>query len=193
MKILVNAATDAAGKMYIFRGVSDANYSQQNEVALKSRFFSYEISEYLSKFGNIQVYEVLDSSKIFDYDDSVYEFCEEYDLMDVRSRILRQLYGVDTLRETDGMSLHDEYHSYQIVATEYLESHTAYSGIIWYEWVDDLEYQIQIWDMSILRKLSRAQAEKLISRLAEAYPDSAYSNADHENLWTEGDYWVLAD
>ena len=177
--------------LYLFRGVSDANYSQQNEVDLKSRFFSYELSEYLSYYGDIVVYKVLDDSKILDYDDSVYEFCEEYDLMDTESDILYQLYGIHTLRETEGMDLHDEFHSYQIIATEYLERHTDYSGVVWYEWVDDLNYQIQIWDMSILKKLSTKQAISIIKELAELYPGSIYSDENHEDIFNSKEYWRL--
>lgn len=193
MKILAHSAGDVGKKLYLFRGVSDANYSKQNDVALKSRFFSYELSEYLSKFGYIQVFEVLDDSKIYDYGESVFDFCEENDLLETNSNILYTLYGIHNLTETAGMDTHDEYHSYQVIATEYLENHTNYDGIVWYDWIDDLEYQVQIWNMSILRKLSKKEAEQLISELAEEYPDTIYSNPDHENALTENGYYVLSE
>ena len=169
------------GKEYIFRGVSrpestdQSNYSRKFKTDLSSRYYSYEIFEGIYTFGDVQVFELLDDSNIWHYEDSVEEFISEYDLEDYESKWLYSIYKIHTLAEAEGFDYHDLYHSQQLVATEYLETHTNYDGIEWYEAMDTPEIQLQIWNNKIVKKLTTSQARKVIEQLAAEYPDSIYT------------------
>lgn len=175
------------GKTYLFRGESNdkyqSNYSHKFKTTLNSRYYAFEPFDGIYQFGYVVIYELLNSSNILDYDDSVEEFVDEYDLHDYKSVWLQKIYNVSTLEECKDFDYHDWYHAYQIVATEYLESQTNYDGIIWYESNDTPESQIQIWNKSIVKRLSPKKAKEVLAKLAELYPDY-YKVSDYA-----GDFW----
>lgn len=176
------------GKQYLFRGESRNNYRNKAKTELNSRYFAYEVFEGIGVWGRVAVYELLDDSNILDYDDSVEEFVEEYNLLDVKSPLLKKLYGVESLSELDdGRDYHDIYHARQIIATEYLEKQTNYDGCVWYEWSDTPEYQVQIWNMNIVRRLPYKEAKEVINKLAETAPDR-YSDEVRNDFWSKYNY-----
>lgn len=146
-----------------------------------SRYYSYEIFDGIYAFGDVVCYELLDDSKLFDYNDSTEQFCEDYDLIDFQSQYAKKAYGISSLSELEEYGgskkcdYHDLYHIRQLICTEYLETEmkNQYDGIIWYEWDDNPELQVQIWNNDILRKLTYGQAKKLIARIIEQSPDRA--------------------
>lgn len=173
-------------KVYIFRAVAtknseSINYSQRVKTDLKSRFYSWEIFQHQFMFGDIQVFELLKQDNILNLDSSepVAEFLEEYDLEDYKSIWLKKIYGIDSLQEADKLKdYHDLYHAQQIVATDYLENHTNYDGVCWYEPWDEPEEQIQIWNNSIIRRLPYREAKQVIEKLKVLNPD-VYDNSDY--------------
>jgi len=172
-------------KIYLFRGESrnsaQSNYHHKNRMPFKSRYYSYEIYDGIYAFGDVVCYELLDDSRLLDYDDSVEQFCEDYDLIDYESQYAQRAYGVSSLsrlKEYGGsikVDYHDLYHIRQLIATEFLETKMAnrYDGIVWYEWDDEPEYQVQIWNNNIVRKLTYPQAKRLIARMIELHPEIA--------------------
>ena len=172
------------GKLYIFRGESkndfQSNYHYRNKFPFTSRYYSYELYDDIYAFGNVVAFEVLDESRLFQYEDSSEEFCNEYDLLDYESKYLKEAYGIDKLSDMSSLGgdvdldYHDEYHSYQLIATEYLETNmkNKYAGIVWYESNDTPEYQLQIWDSSILRKLKPSEFKNWIREFVKEYPSS---------------------
>lgn len=167
------------GKTFLFRGESKNNYHNKANTGQNSRYFAYEIYDGIYSFGSVAIYELLDSSNIFEYEESVLDFVEEFDLLDRKCPILKKLYGINTLRDldTEAKDYHDVYHSRQIVATDYLENDTNYDGIIWYEEWDTPEYQLQIWNPNILRKVPYKEAKEIIAELKNINPDM-YDNSD---------------
>lgn len=197
MKIIKEEVVD--NKTYLFRGESrrdfQKNYHHRNKMPFTSRYYAFEIYEDIYMFGDVVCYELLDDKKLFDYDDSVEQFCEDYDLIDYESQYTKKAYGVSSLSELKEyggdktVDYHDLYHVRQLIATEYLETHlkNKYDGIIWYEWDDTPEQQVQIWNNDIVRKLTHAQAKKLIARMVELNPERAddliYDNPEDSFTW----------
>lgn len=183
MKKLLEEYVD--GKTYLFRGESRNNYHNRAKTGLNSRYYAYEIFDLISAWGDVVIYELLPSANIFEWGESVEDFIEEYNLQDIKSPILKKLYGVDSISEIEeGRSYHDLYHSWQIIATIYLETQTDYDGIVWYEWSDTPEYQVQIWNNSKVRRLPYGEAKKLVDKLAEMNPDM-YSKINREDEWNK--------
>ena len=172
-------------KIYLFRGESRSNYHNRAKTELNSRYYAYEVFDLIGVWGNVSIYELLDSSKIFEYEDSVEAFVEEYNLLDFKSNLLKKLYGVESLSELEeSRSYHDIYHARQIIATIYLETQTDYDGILWYEASDTPEYQYQIWNNNTVRKLPYKEAKEVVNKLADMYgEDSAYSETVRNDLW----------
>ena len=172
-------------KTYLFRGESKSNYHNRAKTTLNSRYYAFEAFDTIGIWGKVVIYELLNNANILEYEESVEDFVNEYDLTSVKSTLLKKLYGVNSLGElTDDRSYHDVYHARQIIATEYLETKTDYDGCIWYEWSDTPEYQIQIWNNSVVRKLPYKEAREVIDKLGEMYPD-IYAKEDIEDFWNE--------
>lgn len=172
-------------KTYLFRGESKSNYHNRAKTTLNSRYYAFEAFDTIGIWGKVVIYELLNNANILEYEESVEDFVNEYDLTSVKSTLLKKLYGVNSLDElTDDRSYHDIYHARQIIATEYLETKTDYDGCIWYEWSDTPEYQIQIWNNSVVRKLPYKEAREVIDKLGEMYPD-IYAKEDIEDFWNE--------
>jgi len=177
---------EAFGKTYLFRGESRNNYHNMNKLDQASRFFAYELFDGIQDFGAVAVYELLDSSKILNYNDDIDSFIEEYSLRDEPSAILKKLYKVNTIAEMEDKApayADDEYttnlfHAKQLVATTYLENNSNYDGIVWYEPYDEPQIQIQIWNFNILRRLSYKEAKALFAELSKTS-----SNYDLEHAW----------
>lgn len=180
------------GKTYLFRGESDnrdqSNYSRKAKLRFNSRFFAYEIYDGICLFGNVAVYELLPSAKIWYYGEEIGDFIEEYDLADYEVPELSLAYRDATepmtklsdCTEYGGdieLNYHDLYHAQQIVAMAYLEDAMAgqYDGIEWYQSSDTPEYQLMIWNKNAVRKLSYKEAKQVVEYFAELYPDSAYA------------------
>lgn len=160
------------GKTYLFRGESKDNYHNRARTGLNSRYYAYEVFDLIGVWGKVAIYELLDDSNILNYDECVEDFVNEYNLLDMRSDILKKLYGVYSLNELEeDRSYHDIYHARQIIATIYLETQTDYDGCIWYEWSDTPEYQVQIWNNDIIRRVPYKEAKYVIAELAKQSPD----------------------
>lgn len=178
---------DLDGKVYLFRGESNndvqSNYSYKHKTRFTSRFYSYEIYDGIYLFGNVVVYELLPKARLWDYDDEVESFISEYHLEDYPVPELKEIYGIDTLSEcseyggTVNFDYHDLYHSRQIVAIAYLEDNMSnqYDGIIWYEYMDNPEYSLMIWNNDVVRRLSSIEAKEVVEELEKRYPDSLYA------------------
>lgn len=172
-------------KTYLFRGESKSNYHNRAKTTLNSRYYAFEAFDMIGIWGKVVIYELSNNANILEYEESVEDFVNEYDLTSVKSTLLKKLYGVNSLDElAEDRSYHDVYHARQIIATEYLETKTDYDGCIWYEWSDTPEYQIQIWNNSVVRKLSYKEARKVIDKLGEMYPE-IYAKEDIEDFWSE--------
>ena len=120
------------GVDYLFRGESNNNYQQNYSKKVKlpftSRFYAYEIFEGIPLFGNVAVYELSNSANMWNYDDSVESFIEEFDLLSYAVPELYKVYKITTLSElkeyggTITFDYHDFYHAHQLVAIAYLEN-----------------------------------------------------------------------
>lgn len=180
------------GKTYLFRGESDnrdqSNYSRKANLRFNSRFFSYEIYDGIYMFGNVAVYELLPSARIWQYEEEIEDFINEYDLADYEVPELSKAYRSSTepmtklsdCTEYGGdieLDYHDLYHAQQIVAMAYLEDEMSgqYDGIVWYQSSDTPEYQLMIWNKNAVRKLSYKEAKAVCKYMEEKYPDSAYA------------------
>ena len=181
MKILKEVMLD--DKQYLFRGESNnsfqSNYSKKFKTNLKSRYYAWEPFDGIYTFGDVVIYELLDDSNLFDYDDSVEQFIEDNNLEDFDSVWLYKIYGVNNLSDpkVEDFDYHDLYHARQLVATDYLENNSTYDGIIWYEWGDTPESQVQIWNNKILRKLKYKEAKEVNDKLYDINSE-VYSKSD---------------
>lgn len=78
-------------------------------------------------FGNVSVYELLDNSKLWDYDGII----EEFDLINYKFPELYKVYKIHSLSElteyggTIKFNYHDLYHSRQLCVISYLEKNYA--------------------------------------------------------------------
>ena len=174
-------------KQYLFRGESNdsfqSNYSKKFKTNLKSRYYAWEPFDGIYTFGDVVIYELLDDSNLFDYDDSVEQFIEDNNLEDFDSIWLYKIYGIKNLSDSkvEDFDYHDLYHARQLVATEYLENNSTYDGIIWYEWNDTPEAQVQIWNNKILRRLKYKEAKEVNDKLHDINAE-VYSKSD-------ADFW----
>lgn len=102
MKRYIKAET-LNDKTYLFRGVSNnkyqSNYSRKANLRFKSRYYAYELFENIMLFGNIAVYELSPSAKLWHYEDSVEEFINEYNLATYEVPELYQVYKINSLSE----------------------------------------------------------------------------------------------
>ena len=130
-------------------------------------------------FGNVVVYELLDDSHIWNYDDCVEEFVEEYDLIDYEFPELYKVYKIHSLSElteyggTKRFDYHDLYHARQLCAISYLENNyiDKYDGILFYESLDDPNEQLVIWNTNIVKRLSYQEAKHIINKIKSRYED----------------------
>ena len=170
-------------KNYLFRGVSNnkyqSNYSRKANLRFKSRYYANELFDNIMLFGNVAVYELLPTARIWDYDDSVEQFIEDYSLENYEVPELYQVYKIRTLTELQEyggdkkFDYHDLYHSRQLVAMAYLEDNMAgqYDGILWYEWNDEPNYQPMIWNNSVVRRLSYQEAKEVLLGIEQLQRD----------------------
>ena len=178
-------------KTYLFRGVSNnkyqSNYSRKANLRFKSRYYAYELFSDIVLFGNVAVYELLPTARIWDYDDSVEQFIEDYSLENYEVPELFQVYKVHTLSELaeyggdKECDYHDLYHARQIVAMAYLEDEMSsqYDGILWYEWADEPNYQPMIWNNSVVRRLSYREAKEILLSLEQLHTDMGIEDSEY--------------
>lgn len=173
MKIYIKSDT-IDNHTYIYRGQSNnnyqSNYSKKHPTRFNSRFYAYELFDGIQLFGNVAVYELLDSARILDYGDCVEQFIEDYELVDYEVPELFKIYNIRTLSElseyggeTDS-DYHDLYHARQLVAIAYLEDNLSsqYDGIYWYEYSDTPEDQLMIWNNGAIRRLPYDEAKQVL-------------------------------
>lgn len=200
MKRYIKAET-LNDKIYLFRGVSSnkyqSNYSRKSNLRFKSRYYAYELFEGIQGFGNIAVYELEPSAKLWHYEDSVEEFIDEYNLATYEVPELYQVYKINSLselQEYDGdkkFDYHDLYHARQIVAMAYLEDNMAnqYDGIIWYEWADEPNYQPMIWNNSVVRRLSYQEAKEVLLAMEQLHHDLGIEDSMYYKDEFDGKYY----
>lgn len=188
-------------KTYLYRGVSNnkyqSNYSRKRKLRFKSRYYAYELFDDIPLYGNIAVYELSPSARIWDYDDSVEEFITDNDLVNYEVPELYQVYKIHALSELQEyggdkkFDYHDLYHSRQIVAMAYLEDNMAnqYDGIIWYEWADEPNYQPMIWNNSVVRRLSYKEAKEVLLAMEQWYNDEGYEGSMYQKDKFDGKYY----
>ena len=189
-------------KTYIFRGESNnnyqSNYSKKNRLPFESRFFAYDIFSEIVLFGDVVVYELLDDSKLWYYDDSVEEFIKDYDLENYEFPELYKVYKIHSLSELTEyggdikFDYHDLYHARQLCTISFLEQNykNKYDGIVWYESWDEPETQLMIWNMNIVRKLRYAEAKQVMSDLKDLF-ENEYDDTDSMyslDAWGEPKY-----
>ena len=199
MKRYIKAET-LNDKTYLFRGVSSnkyqSNYSRKANLRFKSRYYAYELFEGIQGFGNIAVYELDPSAKLWHYEDSVEEFIDEYNLATYEVPELYQVYKINSLSELqdyDGdkkFDYHDLYHARQIVAMAYLEDNMAnqYDGIVWYEWADEPNYQPMIWNNSVVRRLSYQEAKEILLAMEQLHRDLGIEDSVYYKDEFDGKY-----
>lgn len=188
-------------KTYLYRGVSNnryqSNYSRKFNLRFKSRYYAYELFEGIQGFGNIAVYELEPSAKLWNYEDSVEEFIDEYNLATYEVPELYQVYKIKSLSELQEYNgdkkfdYHDLYHARQIVAMAYLEDNmaTQYDGIIWYEWADEPNYQPMIWNNSIVRRLSYQEAKNVLLAMEQLQRDIGIEDSIYYKDEFDGKYY----
>ena len=200
MKRYIKAET-LNDKTYLFRGVSNnkyqSNYSRKANLRFKSRYYAYELFENIMLFGNIAVYELSPSARLWDYEDSVEEFIDEYNLATYEVPELYQVYKINSLSELQEyggdkkFDYHDLYHARQIVAMAYLEDNVAnqYDGIVWYEWADEPNYQPMIWNNSVVRRLSYQEAKDVLLAMEQVHRDLGIEDSMYYKDEFDGKYY----
>ena len=188
-------------KTYLFRGVSNnkyqSNYSRKNNLRFTSRYYAYELYDGIQLFGNIAVYELSPSARLWDYEDGVMQFIEDYDLAHYEVPELYQVYKIHTLSELDEFGgdkefdYHDSYHAWQIVATAYLEDNMSnqYDGIVWYEWADEPNYQPMIWNNSVVKRLSYQEAKEVLLAIEQLHHDLGLEDSPYYKDEFDGKYY----
>lgn len=200
MKRYIKAET-LNDKTYLFRGVSNnkyqSNYSRKANLRFKSRYYAYELFDGIQGFGNIAVYELLPSAQLWDYEEGVMQFIEDYDLTHYEVPELYQVYKIHTLSELDEFGgdkkfdYHDSYHAWQIVAMAYLEDNMTnqYDGIVWYEWADEPNYQPMIWNNSVVRRLSYQEAKDVLRAMEQVHHDLGIEDSIYYKDEFDGKYY----
>lgn len=166
-------------KTYLFRGESNnnyqSNYSKKFKLPFTSRFFAYEVYDDIILFGNVVVYELLSNANIWEYDDDVETFIEEFNLEDYTFPELYKVYKIHSLSELTEyggivkFDYHDLYHARQLCAISFLEQNykNSYDGISWYESNDTPENQLMIWNLDAVKRLSYKEAKDVITALRD--------------------------
>ena len=86
-------------RTYLFRGESKSNYHNRAKTTLNSRYYAFEAFDMIGIWGKVVIYELSNNANILEYEESVEDFVNEYDLTSVKSTLLKKLYGVNSLDE----------------------------------------------------------------------------------------------
>ena len=188
-------------KTYLYRGVSNnkyqSNYSKKHPTQFTSRFYAYELFDNIMLFGNIAVYELSPSARIFDYGDSAEEFISDYDLAMVDIPELFDIYKIHSLSEleeyggTIKFDYHDLYHARQLACISYCENNLSnqYDGITWYECCDTPEDQVMIWNNSVVRRLSYHEAKDVLLAMEQLQRDIGIEDSIYYKDEFDGKYY----
>lgn len=180
-------------KEYLFRGESNnvfqRNYSKKKKLRFNSRYYAYEIFDNIWMFGGVSVYELSPNAKIWEYDDEVESFIEEFGLEDYEVPELFKVYKIHTLSELEeyggnkSFDYHDLYHARQLVSIAYLEDNYSnkYDGIKWYESYDTPEDQIMIWNNSVIKKVPYKEAKDLLAQFSKELDDLGITGTMYQN------------
>lgn len=187
-------------KTYLYRGVSNnkyqSNYSQKHHTRFTSRFYAYELFDGIQLFGNVAVYELNPSARIFDYEDCVEQFVEDYDLQEFEFPELFEIYKIHSLSELKEyggdvtVDYHDLYHARQLVAIAYCEDNLSdqYDGILWYDSIDTPEYQTMIWNSGVVRRLSYQEAKSVLLQMEQIQKDMGITDTLYHKDEFDGKY-----